>query len=83
MKMNTFKPIDYTGMSDDKFKHLYIDSIVNDNAVWGCIPEPAFDRACQFLAELGFTKIDIERVVNDPETVQTYVISSFKNNDKK
>lgn len=77
--MNIFNPIDYIGMSDDKFKHLYINSIVNDNSVWGCIPEPAFDRACQFLAELGFTKIDIERVINDPETVQTYIVSSIKN----
>jgi len=80
--MNIFNSIDYAGMSDDSFKSLYINSIVNDNAVWGCIPEPAFDRACYFLAELGFTKIDIERVINDPETVQTYVVSSIKNNNK-
>jgi hypothetical protein len=77
--MGTFNQIDYKGMSDDKFKHLYIDSIVNDNTVWGCIPEPAFDRACRMLADLGFTKIDIERVINDPEAIQTYVVSSTKN----
>ena len=77
--MTSFDQIDYLGMSDEHFKKMYVDSIVNDNSVWGCVPEPAFDRVCQFLGELGFTKIDIERVVNDPEVVRTYVVTSVKN----
>lgn len=78
--MNTFNSTDYLGMPDEDFKHLYINTIVEDNFVCGCIPEPAFDRACIFLANLGFTKINIDNIINDPEVIQTYVVSSIKNN---
>jgi len=73
-----FKEIDYKNMPEDRFKHLYIESILNKNSVWGCVPEPAFNRVCKNLSELGFKKIEIEQVINDPETVQTFVISSTK-----
>jgi len=80
--MSTFKEIDYANMPEDYFRHLYIDSILKQDAVWGCIPEPAFDRACSILIELGFINIEVERIVNDPETVLTYVVSSTRNTKK-
>jgi len=73
-----FKEIDYTNMPEETFKHIYLDCILKENYVQGCIPHPAFDRACEILAKLGFTKIDIEQTIEDPETVLTYVISSNK-----
>ena len=76
--MSTFKDIDYVNMPEDTFRHLYVNSIVEGDVVWGCIPEPAFDRACKILVDLGFTSIHIDRVIDDPEAIQTYVVSSKK-----
>lgn len=76
--MSTFREIDYLNMPDDNFKHLYVDSIVDEDKVWGCVPAPAFDRVCGFLSDLGFENVEIEQVINDPETIETYVVNSFK-----
>lgn len=76
--MSIFKDIDYVNMPDSNFKHLYVDSIINEDKVWGCVPVPAFDRVCGFLSDLGFDKVEIESIIKDPEVVETYVVTSLK-----
>lgn len=76
--MSTFREIDYLNMPDDNFKHLYVDSIVDEDKVWGCVPAPAFDRVCGFLSDLGFENVEIQSIIKDPEVVETYVVTSLK-----
>jgi hypothetical protein len=70
--------IDYENMPEDQFKHIYIDSILKGDVINGCIPVPAFNRAFFILTELGFKSVEIERIINDPETILTYVVSSTR-----